>query len=142
MSQRKTPDDYNHLAPKRGFTWLGPDGPNVRTKTTWQCQAGHQCPATYNKVQQKRGCPFCAGKPPKKPANYKRLAKNSASSGWGRKCLIPTRQPGGNVRPATDGKTALATFKAGRDVPLAPRSRSGGRQRIMMPWRRSAILSG
>ena len=68
--------------------------------------------------------------------------KNAASSGWGRKCPIPTRQPGGNVRPATDGKTALAIFKAGRDVPLAPRSRSGGRQRIMMPWRRSATLSG
>ncbi len=68
--------------------------------------------------------------------------KSAASSGWGRKCLIPTRRPGGNVRPATDGKTALAIFKAGRDVPPAPRSRSGGRQRIIIPSPRSAILSG
>jgi len=68
--------------------------------------------------------------------------KSAVSSGWGQKCWIPTRQPGGNVWPATNGKTALVIFKAGKGVPLAPRSRSGDRQRIIMPWRGSGTLSG
>lgn len=75
MPQRKTPADYEHLAQVRGFVWLGPAVANVRTKTTWQCPAGHQWQATYNKIQQKRGCPHCAGRAPKKPADYQRLAK-------------------------------------------------------------------
>lgn len=75
MPQRKTPADYERLAQERGFAWLGPEVANVRTKTTWQCPAGHRWPAAYNKIQQKRGCPHCAGKAPRKPADYKRLAK-------------------------------------------------------------------
>jgi hypothetical protein len=75
MPQRKTPDAYKHLAQERGFAWLGPEVANAREKTTWQCPAGHQWQTSYNKIQQKRGCPFCAGKAPKTPADYKRLAK-------------------------------------------------------------------
>jgi hypothetical protein len=66
MPQRKTPAAYEHLAQERGFAWLGPEVSNVRTKTIWQCPAGHQWPATYNKIQQKRGCPIA---PVKRPGN-------------------------------------------------------------------------
>lgn len=35
---------------------------NARTKLKWQCKNGHEFEASWNKVQQGRWCPFCAGR--------------------------------------------------------------------------------
>ncbi len=55
----KTRDDYHMLAKERGFRWLGPEVPNTRTKTGWECEQGHQWETRYNTIQQGSGCPFC-----------------------------------------------------------------------------------
>ena len=59
--QRHTPVRYHALALQRGFRWLGPEVTHANAKTRWECrQAGHRWKATYNKVNQRRGCPRCA----------------------------------------------------------------------------------
>ena len=75
MPPRKTPADYHALAEKRGFRWLGPEVPNVRTKTAWECAQGHRWSAIYNSIQRGSGCPFCAGRAPKTRADYHALAE-------------------------------------------------------------------
>jgi hypothetical protein len=57
---RKTPADYHALAEERGFHWLGPEVPNVFTKTSWECERGHQWKANYNNIRNGSGCPVCA----------------------------------------------------------------------------------
>jgi hypothetical protein len=71
---RKTPADYRALAAKRGFTWLGPEVANVSTKTGWQCGQGHQWQAVYYSIHSGRGCPHCANRARKTPADYEALA--------------------------------------------------------------------
>lgn len=61
MGRRRTPDDYHALAKERGFVWLGPEVPNIRTKTGWQCEQGHRWQARYDDVRRVTGCPYCAG---------------------------------------------------------------------------------
>ena len=75
MPPRKTPVDYHALAEKRGFRWLGPEVPNARTRTAWECTQGHQWSAVYNSIQRGSGCPFCAGRAPKTAADYHALAE-------------------------------------------------------------------
>ncbi len=55
--RRKKPEDYHALAASRGFTWLGPEVPNNRTKTKWQCREGHIWETRFSKGY---GCPMCA----------------------------------------------------------------------------------
>lgn len=64
------PAHYHALAEKRGFRWIGPEVPNVGTKTVWECGRGHRWKATYNAIQQERGCPACA-KRKKRPKRKK-----------------------------------------------------------------------
>jgi very-short-patch-repair endonuclease len=71
----KTESNYKYLAKKSGFRWLGPEVPNVGTKTGWQCQHGHTWEATYNNIQRGTGCPYCAEKAPKTEDDYKNLSK-------------------------------------------------------------------
>jgi hypothetical protein len=71
----KTPADYHALAEERGFQWLGPEVSTTMIKTRWQCEQGHRWETTYNHIQRGRGCPFCAGKAPKTPADYCALAE-------------------------------------------------------------------
>ena len=71
----KTPVDYHVLAAERGFCWLGPEVPNTSIKTSWECEQGHRWEAPYNSIQQGRGCPVCAGRAPKAPADYHALAE-------------------------------------------------------------------
>lgn len=70
----RVPADYHALAKKRGFRWLGPEAPNARTKTGWECEKGHWWEAPYGSIQQGSGCPFCAGNAPKTSADYHTLA--------------------------------------------------------------------
>ena len=57
-----TPADYHALAEERGLRWIGPEVPNNRSKTGWECEQGHQWEAAYSNIQQGSGCPFCWGK--------------------------------------------------------------------------------
>lgn len=72
---RKVPADYHALAWKRGFRWLGPEATNTLTKTWWECEKGHRWETCYSHIQQGRGCPVCAGRARKTPADYHTLAK-------------------------------------------------------------------
>jgi hypothetical protein len=71
----KTPTDYRTLAQARGLQWLGPEVSNTQTKTGWQCPHGHRWQATYNSLQQGRGCPVCSGKARKMSDDYRALAR-------------------------------------------------------------------
>ncbi len=71
----KTPDDYYSLAEERGFRWLGPEVPNIRTKTTWECEQGHRWRSTFHNIRFGSGCPYCAGNRPKTPDDYRALAQ-------------------------------------------------------------------
>jgi hypothetical protein len=72
--KRNKPDDYHALATTAGLLWLGPEVPNVNTKTGWECEQGHQWEACYNDIQQGNRCPHCAGTMPKTPGDYHALA--------------------------------------------------------------------
>lgn len=56
---RKMPADYHALARRRGFEWLGPEAPTVRTKTWWRCSFGHEWFARYEILRMGYGCPVC-----------------------------------------------------------------------------------
>ncbi len=53
--------DFQALAKKRGFKWLGP-AVNNRTKTRWECGQGHRWMAKYNNISNGSGCPVCAAR--------------------------------------------------------------------------------
>jgi very-short-patch-repair endonuclease len=69
------PADYLAMAEERGFTWLGPEVPNTATKAWWKCENNHSWAATYGNIRQGYGCPFCAGKAPKTPEDYREIAR-------------------------------------------------------------------
>lgn len=51
--------DYQVLAGKRGFQWLGPEVATTHTKTGWECGQGHRWAARYHDIQAGYGCPHC-----------------------------------------------------------------------------------
>lgn len=56
----KKPTDYYALAKKKNFQWLGPEVPNIHTKTGWECDNGHCWEARYADIEHKgSGCPIC-----------------------------------------------------------------------------------
>ena len=69
--QRKIPDDYHKLAQERGFRWLGPEVPNTRPKTGWECSHGHRWETRYSTIQAGCGCPHCSRKARKIPDFHK-----------------------------------------------------------------------
>lgn len=58
-TRRAKPDEYKAIANQRGFTWLGPEAKNSKTKTEWLCPNGHKWFADLNHIRT-RGCPECA----------------------------------------------------------------------------------
>lgn len=70
----KTPQDYEALACKRGFVWLGLEVSNVQTPTVWQCSQGHSWRATYGHISHGNGCPYCNSGTSIPPAGYHALA--------------------------------------------------------------------
>lgn len=74
----KTPDDYHALAEERGFDWLGPLPKTTHYKTGWRCPEGHNWEAPYGSIQQGIGCPHCAGKARKTPADYHAIARENS----------------------------------------------------------------
>jgi hypothetical protein len=91
MPRRKTPADYHALAEKRGFRWLGPEVPNIQTKTRWEYEEGHQWEAIYSSIQRGTGCPFCAGSLPKTLEDYRALAEERGFRSPGRVLHAPPR---------------------------------------------------
>lgn len=59
MPGRLTDHDYEALAKKRDFEWLGPPVDNTKTKTRWRCSKNHSWVATYSSIRQGTGCPIC-----------------------------------------------------------------------------------
>jgi hypothetical protein len=76
----KTPHHYHVLAYERGLEWVGPEVPNVITKTKWRCSHDHVFESPYNRVQQGDGCIKCAGLERKGPADYRSLASSRGFS--------------------------------------------------------------
>jgi len=60
VRQRHPDDAYIALAKSKGFTWLGGEVLNTRSKTRWQCSQGHIWISTYGNVQKAKDCPKCA----------------------------------------------------------------------------------
>ena len=67
MSRKKTPKDYQELALKAEFVWLGPEVTSVQTKTRWRYKKGHEWDCIYSSIQQGHGCPYSANNLLKKP---------------------------------------------------------------------------
>ena len=59
-TRRKTEQDYLDLASSRGFEFLGPYPKRTVIKTNWCCPNGHVFDTTFDKINQGRGCRFCA----------------------------------------------------------------------------------
>jgi len=74
--RKKTNQDYEKLATKRGFSWIGPTVQNVSTKTRWKCSRAHKWEAKYNDISNGSGCPYCSGKASKRPQDYQTLAES------------------------------------------------------------------
>lgn len=72
----KLPQDYNILARKLGFKWVGPNVKNGHTKTNWICNKGHTISTTYNNMLVRGGCYMCMPNCPKNEFDYYALAKN------------------------------------------------------------------
>lgn len=80
----KTARDYYDIAEERGFLWLGVQVPKkVNIKTGWECFLGHRWETTYNKIQQGKGCPRCAGNFPKTTDDYYALARKRGFKWYG-----------------------------------------------------------
>jgi hypothetical protein len=75
ITKQKVPKDYHDLAKERGYKWIGPEVPNIRTKTGWQCQKGHQWQAIYNNIRKSKRCPICFGRKKKTKDDYTILAQ-------------------------------------------------------------------
>jgi hypothetical protein len=74
--KRKTADDFRRLAKEKGIRWIGPEVPNNKCETEWECPEGHRCYASYNTIQSSinTGCLECSGLSLKTPADYRSLA--------------------------------------------------------------------
>jgi hypothetical protein len=55
----KQPEDYIKLGQERGYEWLGPEVPNVTTKTYWLCKKGHKWHTTYGRIYSGADCFAC-----------------------------------------------------------------------------------
>lgn len=73
-NRRRTPADFEALAARKGFTWLGPEVSNSSTKTRWRCSKGHEWETTYTSARL-NGCPHCSGKAQKTDADYLEVAR-------------------------------------------------------------------
>jgi hypothetical protein len=56
---RRTETDYQDLANKRGFIWMGPSVSNTKTKTFWKCSKGHIWETAYGNIKSGNSCPQC-----------------------------------------------------------------------------------
>jgi very-short-patch-repair endonuclease len=114
----KIPADYHALAQDRGFRWLGPEVPNVGTKTGWECENGHQWEAVYNSVRQGSGCPSCAGVAPKTPAHYHVLAEERGFRWLGPEVPSAKMQTGWECGDGHEWQAPYSNILQGRGCPF------------------------
>ena len=60
-TMRITEEQYQELAKKKGFEWIGEFPENAHSRTNWRCARGHLWSATYSQIKHKSGCPKCSG---------------------------------------------------------------------------------
>jgi hypothetical protein len=58
--QRYGPTEYNQLATRQNWTWIGPEAKRTDEKTWWRCENGHEIETTYDTLKQGRGCSKCS----------------------------------------------------------------------------------
>lgn len=85
----KTPADYHALAELKRYKWLGPEVPNIKTETEWECEKGHRWMGRYNDIQQGHGCPICVNSVQGVPVSQVQQALHEMLGGelnypWGR----------------------------------------------------------
>lgn len=61
-ARKKTEVDYQILAQKRNFQWLGPFSSNYVIPTKWKCELGHEWLASYREILRGDDCPSCSNK--------------------------------------------------------------------------------
>ena len=59
-ARKKTAVDYQILAQKRNFQWLGPFVTNYILPTKWKCELGHEWLASYREILRGDCCPRCS----------------------------------------------------------------------------------
>lgn len=59
MPKPKIAADYEKLAFKRGYVWLGPFPDNTKLKTKWRCENNHEFAACYGNINQGMNCKKC-----------------------------------------------------------------------------------
>jgi hypothetical protein len=121
---QKSPKDYRALARTRGFQWLGPEVSRASAKTTWRCGKRHVWSAPYSTIQSGHGCPYCARRAPKTPADYHAMAQQRGYEWLGP--AVPTAQtktwwrcPFGH-----EWLTPYASLRSGYNCPHCNRARS------------------
>lgn len=114
----KTPDDYRMLAEGRGFRWLGPEVPNVTTKTVWECADGHQWEARFSDIQQAHGCPVCANRIPKTPDDYHALAQERGFRWLGPEVPTTSTKTGWECEQGHHWEAAYGNVRAGTGCPF------------------------
>jgi hypothetical protein len=73
--RRRQPAEYHQLASTHGFIWLGPIVASTKSRTNWECEAGHRWSSCYNWIQQGNGCRQCSGLSPRAPEHFHELAR-------------------------------------------------------------------
>lgn len=58
---KRSVEEMQQLAKKRGGKCLSEAYVNARTKLLWECKHGHRWRAVPRKIRQGRWCPYCAG---------------------------------------------------------------------------------
>jgi hypothetical protein len=74
MGKKKTIEDCYKLAEERGFTLLSTEYIRSDKPLLWRCAENHEWPASYNSIQQGRGCGYCYGNKPNTLEDCHRLA--------------------------------------------------------------------
>ena len=63
MPPKKMPKDYQELAQKAGFVWLGPEVKSAQSKTRWRCMNGIAYIVRFNKVMAVHIAPIICPNP-------------------------------------------------------------------------------
>ncbi len=123
MAKRKRPVDYQLLAKKSGYLWLGPKVQRTSDKTKWQCQHGHIWLARFGDIARGRRCPECSAYPRRKTeSDFHELGTRRGFKWIGSKA-IPTKTPthwecgAGHRWEAT-----YANIRQGSNCPICSRS--------------------
>ena len=74
--KKLTIENAHNLAYSRGFKFLSIEFKNTKNKHLWGCNNGHEWHASYNTIQQDKGCPFCSGLKKKTIEDAHDLAKS------------------------------------------------------------------